>query len=64
MSGKNLRLLGLERSSVWQPTMEETIAELQAELARGEAVYTREELNTLEQKLADYECMLQRLTAP
>lgn len=64
MSGKNLRLLGLERSSAWQPTMEEMIAELRAELARGEAVYTRDELNQLEQKLADYEYMLKRLTDP
>lgn len=64
MSGKNLRLLGLERSSAWQPTMEETIAELRAELARGEAVYTRGELNKLTQKLADYEFMLERMLLP
>jgi len=64
MSGKNLRLLGIEHSPAWQPTMEETIAELQAELARGETVYSREELDRLARKLADYEFMLQRLTEP
>jgi len=64
MTGKNLRLLGLERSPAWQPTMEEIIAELQAELRRGEAVYTRDELNKLAQKLADYEFMLERMLLP
>jgi len=64
MTGKNLRLLGLERSPAWQPTMEEIIAELQAELRRGEAVYTRDELNKLAEKLADYEFMLERMLLP
>jgi hypothetical protein len=61
MSGKNLRLLGLEKSPAEQPTMEETIAELQAELARGEAVYTPDDLAHLARKLEDYEFMLQRM---
>lgn len=64
MSAKNLRLLGLEPSPARQPTMEETIAALQAELARGEAIYNKDELDTLARKLADYEYMLQRMLAP
>ena len=64
MSGKNLRLLGQERSPAWQPTIHEIIAELQAELAKGEAVYTAAELARLARKLADYELMLQRMLSP
>ena len=64
MSGKNLRLLGIEPSAVWQPTIHETIAELKAELAKGERVYTAAELDRLTAKLAEYECMLQRLIEP
>lgn len=64
MSTKNLRLLGVERPPAWQPTMEEIIAELQNELARGEAVYTKAELNKLAQKLAEYEFMLERMLLP
>jgi hypothetical protein len=64
MSGKNLRLLGTERSPAWQPTVDELIAELQAELARGEAVYTTAELELLGRKLADYQLMRQRIDSP
>jgi hypothetical protein len=64
MSGRNLRLLGEERSPAWQPTMDEIITELQAELAKGEAVYTVTELERLEKKLADYRFMRQQLNSP
>ncbi|HZV81723.1 MAG TPA: hypothetical protein VFF53_06105 [Geobacteraceae bacterium] len=64
MSGKNLRLLGVERSPAWQPTIQEIIAELKAELAKGEAVYSLEELAKLSHKLAEYEQMLERLLSP
>ena len=64
MSGKNLRLLGIERSTAWQPTIDETIAELKTELAKGERVYTAAELDRLTAKLADYESMRQRLLDP
>ena len=64
MSGKNLRLLGVERSPTWQPTIQEVIAELKVELARGEAVYSPEELGKLSRKLAEYEQMLERLLSP
>jgi hypothetical protein len=64
MTGKNLRLLGMEKSPAWQPTMEEIIGELQTELAKGEAVYTPAELAHLEHKLADYQLLLQRMISP
>jgi len=64
VSGKNLRLLGVERSPGWQPTIQEAIAELKAELAKGEEVYGRDELAKLERKLEEYELMLQRLLNP
>lgn len=63
MTGKNLRLLGQEESPARQPTIQEIIAELQQEVAKGEAVYTRDELRRLERKLADYEQMLHTLTS-
>jgi len=64
MSGRNLRLLGQEKSPAWQPTMEEMIAALQSELAKGEAVYSKDELEQLARKLADYEFMRQRMISP
>jgi hypothetical protein len=64
MTGKNLRLLGEEKSPLWQPTLQEIIAELQSELAKGEAVYTPAELNKLARKLEEYEFMLERLISP
>jgi len=64
MSSKNLRLLGLERSPAWQPSIFEIIAELKSELAKGEPVYTPEELRKLAQKLADYEKMAERMLEP
>ena len=63
MSGRDLRLLGQEKAPAWQPTVQEMIAALQHELAKGEAVYTAAELDHLARKLADYELML-RLTEP
>ena len=64
MSGKNLRLLGIERSAAWQPSIHEIIADLKAELEKGTKVYTPNELDKLTRKLAEYEFMLQRLTDP
>lgn len=54
MTEKNLRLLGREEPAGGQPTVTETIRALEAELAKGEAVYTGEELARLEEKLAGY----------
>jgi hypothetical protein len=64
VNGRNLRLLGEERSPAWQPTTDEIISELQAELAKGTAVYSNEELARLERKLADYRLLRQRLDSP
>lgn len=64
MKGKNLRLLGLEESPNRQPSIQEIIRDLQEEIARGEAVYTVDELRLLERKLADYEQLFQNLLGP
>jgi len=63
MAGKNLRLLGLERSPAWQPSIHEVIAELNSELEKGAAVYTSTEMEKLAQKLAEYKTMLERLNS-
>lgn len=60
--GKNLRLLGLEAPPWQQPTMQETIAALQGELAKGETVYTPAELRLLARKLAEEEERLRVIT--
>jgi hypothetical protein len=59
---KNLPLLGLEESTTCQPSLAETITALQGEIAMGESVYTREELLTLERKLAEAEGLLRALS--
>lgn len=63
MSEKNLRLLGLEQSPNWQPDIFEMISSLKNEISKGEVVYSRAELQRLEQKLADYEMTLERLNS-
>jgi hypothetical protein len=63
MSGKNLRLLGIEPSPATQPDIHEMIAGLKSELEKGLGVYSPAELTKLEMKLADYELMLQRLNS-
>ena len=63
MSGKNLVLLGIERSATWQPSIHEIIAELKSELEKGEPVYTSAEMEKLARKLAEYETMLERLNS-
>ena len=64
MKGKNLRLLGNEKSPAWQPSISEIIAELEAELAKGAEVYTPAELEKLARKLAEYQRLLQGLLSP
>lgn len=61
MKEKNLRLLGREESPNRQPSIQEIIKELQEEIARGEEVYTAEELRLLRGKLAEYERILECL---
>jgi len=64
MKGKNMRLLGREESPYRQPSIQESISELQEEIARGETVYTIDELRLLEKKLAEYERLLRNLLGP
>lgn len=61
MKAKNLRLLGREESPNRQPSIQEIISELQEEIARGEVVYSSDELLMLKDKLAEYERILQSL---
>lgn len=63
MTAKNLRLLGVERSSAWQPDIHEIISELKSELGKGAAVYSSTEMEKLAGKLAEYETMLERLNS-
>ncbi|KAF0216308.1 MAG: hypothetical protein FD174_3762 [Geobacteraceae bacterium] len=61
---RNMRLLGREESPNRQSSIQEMIGDLQEEIARGEAVYTVDELRLLERKLAEYEQILRRLLEP
>jgi len=57
-------LLGREESPNRQSSIQEIISDLQEEIARGEAVYTADEIRLLEGKLADYEQTLRSLSEP
>lgn len=59
---RNLVLLGVEESPRRQPDIHETIRALQTELAKGDAVYTKAELDLLERKLAEQLEMLRVIT--
>ncbi len=61
MSGKNLRLLGVEEAPGGQPTIQEMIAALRREIELGSSVYTERELALLGRKLAEYELLLERM---
>ncbi|ABQ26173.1 hypothetical protein [Geotalea uraniireducens] len=56
--GKDLCLLYGENCPDRKETIIEIIARLKYEIARGEAVYTRKELERLQRKLDDYEWLL------
>lgn len=64
MSGKNLSLLGVLESPNRLPDIHETIRSLEAEIARGGAVYTEEELALLGRKLDEYREHLRVITTP
>ncbi|HEY5975704.1 MAG TPA: hypothetical protein VIU41_13275 [Geobacteraceae bacterium] len=57
MTGKNLQLLGLADSPARQRSITELLRDLATEIAKGEAVYTLDELRILERKLADYQAL-------
>ena len=60
-NGKNLCLLYGENCPDRRDSITDTIARLKQEIARGEAVYTRKELERLQQKLDYYEWLLYML---
>jgi hypothetical protein len=62
MALKNLRLLGLEESPNRQPDIHEMIRDLRKEIAKGEAVYSKDELACLEKKLDEHLEMLRVIT--
>jgi hypothetical protein len=62
--GKDRWLLGEEESPARQPTIQELIGRLEREIARGEAVYTREELARLQAKLEGYRFNLMIMNNP
>jgi len=64
VKGKNMLLLGREESPNRVSSIQEIIRDLQEEIARGEAVYTVDEIRLLEVKLADYEQTLRSLLEP
>jgi hypothetical protein len=57
-------LLGREESPNRVSSIQEIIRDLQEEIARGEAVYTADEIRLLEGKLSDYEQTLRSLSGP
>jgi hypothetical protein len=57
MTGKNLQLLGLAEGPARQRSITELLRDLAVEIARGEAVYTADELRILECRLADYQAL-------
>lgn len=62
MSGKNAWLLGSGDPPPRQPSIHEIISLLEAELAKGDAVYTPAELKQLATKLSEYRNHLRVLT--
>jgi len=56
--GKNMCLLYTENCPNQQPTIQQTIQALQAEIKKGPAVYSRAELELLRQKLANAQSLL------
>ena len=56
--GKDLCLIYGENCPDRKETIIEIIARLKYEIARGEAVYTRKELDLLQRKLDEYEWLL------
>jgi hypothetical protein len=54
-AGKNLCLLNSDQCPDRKPTILELIAQLKAEIVKGEAVYTKEELQRLQGKLQEAE---------
>ena len=62
--GRDRYLLGEEEPPGRQPTIQELIQRLEAEIARGEAVYSAAELERLNVKLEKYRFNLMILNNP
>ena len=58
MGDKDLEMLGELPAATSTDSIHERIARLKKEISRGEAVYSRRELQLLQQKLEDYESLL------
>jgi uncharacterized small protein (DUF1192 family) len=63
-SGRDRYLLGEEEHPGRQATIQELIQRLEAEIARGEAVYSAAELDKLQAKLEGYRFNLLILNNP
>ena len=61
MTEKDLELLDSRLSRTRTDSINELIARLKRELARGEAVYTPDELQKLAAKLEEYEHLLEHI---
>lgn len=64
MSGKDRWLLGEEELPGRQPAIQEILHRLEKEIARGEEVYSVEELEKLRKKLEGYRFDLMILNNP
>jgi hypothetical protein len=58
---KNLCLLSVENCGPRKDTIQEIIAKLKAEIAKGERVYTKQELKRLQSNLEEYEFFYEKL---
>jgi hypothetical protein len=61
MIEKDLEMLGEIPSAASTDSLPERLARLKREIGRGEAVYSRKELQVLQRKLEDYEALLEAM---
>lgn len=64
MDEKDLSLLDSDLSSLRADSLTERIGRLRREIAKGSTIYSRRELERLQQALCEYEQMLERLNSP
>ena len=61
MMDKDLEMLGQKPSAASTDSLPERIDRLKREIGRGEAVYSRKELQLLQRKLEEYEALLEAM---
>jgi hypothetical protein len=61
MMDKDLEMLGQVPSATSTDSLPERIDRLKREIGRGEAVYSRKELQLLQRKLEEYEALLEAM---